>query len=185
MKHCKWNRFLVLFPDKTFQPYLNMFCSVYASFCDFLLFGSGFFSYFFFSYTFSSSGFSWYFLFQYCLLDSGSLYYLSLAPCIFWFQVHLIFLFSVIILSFSFSHFSVHFLYAQCILVLKIMLGSRELLSDLCNILILYDFPVTAMNQILTKLLSLWLTFFQFHLCYVSRTEKHIGFPKVKLKCSY
>ena len=40
---------------------------------------------------------------------------------------------------------------------------------------------MTTTNQILAKLLYLWLTFFQFHLCYVSQIGKNTGFPKVNL----
>ena len=43
---------------------------------------------------------------------------------------------------------------------------------------------MTATNQILAKMLYLWLTFFQFHLCYEYQTEKNTGFPKVNLKVS-
>ena len=43
---------------------------------------------------------------------------------------------------------------------------------------------MTAMNQILAKLLYLWLTFFQFHFCYASEIEKALVSP-VKPKFSY
>ena len=38
----KWNRGLVLFADKTLQPYLNIFCSFYASNYDFLFLNQDF-----------------------------------------------------------------------------------------------------------------------------------------------
>ena len=43
MKHsATWNRGLALFADKIFNPYLNIFCSFYVSFCDFLVLVQGF-----------------------------------------------------------------------------------------------------------------------------------------------
>ena len=70
----------------------------------------------------------------------------------------------------------------QCVLIvlfvflvhfsLKIVLESREPSGYLSNILISCSFPTTAMNQILAKLMYLWLTFFQSHICYGSLIEK-------------
>ena len=39
---------------------------------------------------------------------------------------------------------------------------------------------MTAKNQILTKLLYLWLIVFQFDLCYMSLIEKTVVSPKYK-----
>ena len=61
------------------------------------------------------------------------------------------------------------YIHSQCNLVLKIVLERRQLLGNLGNILILYNFLMTTTNQILAKLLYLWLTFFQFHLWYESQ----------------
>ena len=60
---------------------------------------------------------------------------------------------------------------SQSILVLKIVLGSREPMDNLSKILILYNFPAT--NQISAKLLYLWLTCSNASLLWESKREKH------------
>ena len=183
-----------------FSVFVEDFCHIYFCHISFLVQDFPHFCFFFtfsfwfrillifafFSCSLFGSRFSWYFFFFIFL---------------FWLKIFLVFLlyiflaFSYLSLGilfqlmtfFSFSHISMHFSWCflcfQCILVLKTLLGSRELSGSLSNILILHNFPMTTPNQISTKL-TFWLTFFQFYLCYVSQIEINHWFPQVNLKCS-
>ena len=139
----EWNKGLVLFADKNSQGYLNIFCSFYTSFCDFLFLiqdfchicfshifflAQIFFIFVFFIFSFWFRIFLTFVFFSYFLSHKGLSIYLFFFIFSFLFRIFPIFFFSYSLfgLGFSwyifFSHsfscleFSRYFLFRYCLL---------------------------------------------------------------------